>query len=189
MRDEWKLHSGLQSSRLKDATAAKWSLLNPSEHTTSHHENCGVGWSITHCSTRKAVNREMLAMCSVPFCEGSAAVLMQPTLDRGRATWHDAQIRHTMDPPSKQDGRGALHRHDLDGRDHDRHHHGWRAPRNEWHRTCQNTRRFPTAHLDPAAPEAGHAILCRARVPGRGGAGPTPQHHEASHGFCMPAQR
>ena len=116
MRDEWNLHFGLQSSRLKDATAAKWSLLNRSEHTTSHHENCEVGWSITHRSTRKAVNREMLAVCSFPFCEGSAAVLMQPTFDRGRATWHDAQIRHTMDPPSKQDGRGALHRHDLDGR-------------------------------------------------------------------------
>ena len=47
----------------------------------------------------KAMNREMLAMCSFPFCEGSAAVLMQPTFDRGRATWHDAQIQHTMDPP------------------------------------------------------------------------------------------
>ena len=104
---------------------------------------------------RKAVNREMLAMCSFPFCEESAAVLMQPTFDRGRATWHDAQIRHTMDLPSMQDGRGALHRHDFDGRDHDRHHHGWRAPRHEWYRTCQNMRRFPTAHLDPAAPEAG----------------------------------
>ena len=114
---------------------------------------------------------------------------MQPTFDRGRATWHDAQIRHTMDPPSKQDGRGALHRHDLDGRDHDRHQNGWRAPCNEWYRTCQNTRRFRTAHLDPAAPGAGHAILCRVRVPGRDGAGPAPQHHEASRGFCMLAQR
>ena len=47
---------------------------------------------------KEAVNREMLAMCSFPFCERSAAVLMQPTFDRGRATWHDAQIRHT-DPP------------------------------------------------------------------------------------------
>ena len=81
-----------------------------------------------------------LAMCSFPFCEGSAAVLMQPTFDRGRATWHDAQIRHTMDPPSKQDGLGALHRHDIDGRDHDRHHHGWREPCNEEYRTCQNTK-------------------------------------------------
>ena len=109
------------------------------------------------------------------------ASVMQPIFDRGRATWHDAQIRHTMDPPSMHDGRGALHRHDLDGRDHDRHHHGLRAP-------C-NTRRFPTAHLDPAAPEAGHAILCRVRVQGRGGAGLAPQHHEASHGFCTRAQR
>ena len=47
---------------------------------------------------------------------------------RGRATWHDAQIRHTMDPPSKQDGQ---------------------VPRKEWYRTYQNTRRFPAAHLDP----------------------------------------
>ena len=69
---------------------------------------------------------------------------------RGQATWHDAQIRHTMDPPSNQDGR---------------------VPRNEWYRTRQNTRRCPTAHLDPAAPEASHAILCRVRVSGRGGAG------------------
>ena len=94
-----------------------------------------------------------------------SASVMQLIFGRGRATSHDAQIRHTMDPPSKQDGRGALHRrsHDLDCRDHDRHH-GWRAPRNEEYRTCQNTRRFPTAHLDPAAPEAGHAILCRVRV-------------------------
>ena len=37
-----------------------------------------------------------------------------------------------------QDGRGALHRHDLDGRDHDRYHHGWRAPCNEWYRTLQH---------------------------------------------------
>ena len=37
-----------------------------------------------------------------------------------------------------QDGRGALHRHDLDGRDRDRHHHGWRAPCNEWYRTLQH---------------------------------------------------
>ena len=29
---------------------------------------------------------------------------------------------------------------------------------------------------------AGHAILCRVRVPGRGGAGPAPRHREASHG-------
>ena len=131
------------------------------------------------------MNREMLAMCSFPFCERSAAVLMQPTFDRGRATWHDAQIRHTMDPPFEARWTG----HDLDGCDHDRHHHGWRAPCNEGYRTCQNTRRFLAAHLDPAAPEAGRAILCRVRVQGRGGAGPAPQHHEASHGFCMPAQR
>ena len=49
-------------------------------------------------------------------------------------------------------------------------------------------------HRDPTASEAqhqtaGHAILCRVRVSGRGGAGLAPQHHEASHGFCMPAQR
>ena len=93
-------------------------------------------------------------MCSFPFCNGNAAVLMQPTFDRGRTTWHDAQIRHTMDPPSKQNGRGALHRNDLDGRDHDRHHHGWRALCNEGYRTCQNTRRFPTAHLDPSSPRS-----------------------------------
>ena len=73
-----------------------------------------------------------------------------------------------MDPPSNQDGR---------------------VPRNEWYRTRQNTRRFPTAHLDPAAPEAGHAILCRVRVSGRGGAGLAPQQHEASYGFCTLAQR
>ena len=29
---------------------------------------------------------------------------------------------------------------------------------------------------------AGHAMLCRVRVSRRGGAGPAPQHHEASHG-------
>ena len=63
------------------------------------------------------------------------ASVVQPIFDRGRASWHDAQIRHTMDPSSKQH-----------------------------------------------APEAGHAILCRVRVSGRGGAGPAPQHHEASHG-------
>ena len=57
----------------------------------------------------KAMNREMLAMCSFPFCEGSAAVLMQPTFDRGRATWHDAQIQHTMDPPFDARRTGALH--------------------------------------------------------------------------------
>ena len=49
----------------------------------------------------------------------------------------------------------------------------WIRRRSEMgYRTCQNRRRFPTAHLDPAAPEAGHAILCRVRVSGRGGAGP-----------------
>ena len=47
-------------------------------------------------------------------------------------------------------------------------------------------------HLDPAAPEAqhqraGHAILCRVFVPERGGAGPAPQHHEASHSAPGPA--
>ena len=66
-----------------------------------------------------------------------------------------------MDPPSKQDGR---------------------VPRNEWYKTCQNTRSFPTAHLDPTAPEASQATLSRVRVPERGGAGPPLRHHEASHG-------
>ena len=68
------------------------------------------------------MNREMFAMCSFPFCERSAAVLMQPTFDRGRATWHDA---HTMDPPFEARWTSTV-------RDQDRHHHGWRAPCNEW---------------------------------------------------------
>ena len=77
---------------------------------------------------------------------------MQPTFDRGRATWHDAQMRHTMDPPSKQDGRGALHRHDLDGRDHDRHHHGWRAPCNEWYRTSPEHEKISQQHISIQQP-------------------------------------
>ena len=91
-----------------------------SEQTTSHHENCGVGWSITHCSTMKTVNREMLAMCSFPFCRSTEAAQRGMTRRFG-TRW----IRRW-----KQDGRSALHRHDLNGRDHDRHH-GWRAPCNE----------------------------------------------------------
>ena len=110
---------------------------------------------------------------------------MQPTFDICRATWHDAQIRHTMDPPSKQDGRGALRLHDLDGRDHDRHHHGWRAPYNAWYRTCQNTRQ----HISIQQPLKQAMQFFAESVLGRGGAGLAPQHHETSHGFCMPAQR
>ena len=102
------------------------------------------------------MHREMLAMCSFPFCEGSAAVLMQPNFDRFRATWHDAQIRHTMGVrfigtistvvtttgTTMVGGRHAT----------------------MVYRTCQNT------SLDPAAPEAGHASLCRVRVPEQCGA-------------------
>ena len=49
------------------------------------------------------------------------------------------------------------------------------------------TQRSCSLHLDPAALEtqhqtASHAILCRVRVSGRGGARPAPQHREASHG-------
>ena len=43
-----------------------------------------------------------------------------------------------------------------------------------------------TAHLDLAA---GHAILYRVRVPGQCTARAAPHYHEASHGFCMLAQR
>ena len=72
-------------------------MASPEEETLRHL----LGWDnrmIADTATMagreqegKAMNREMLAMCSFPFCEGSAAVLMQPTFDRGRATWHDAQ--------------------------------------------------------------------------------------------------
>ena len=51
---------------------------------------------------------------------------------------------------------------------------------------------FAVPHIQEqivGAPEAGHAILCRVRVSGRGGAGLAPQQHEASYGFCTLAQR
>ena len=80
------------------------------------------------------MNRKMLAMCSFPFCKGSAAVLMQPTFDRGRAdSAHDGsavEARWT----------GCAYRHDLDGRDHD---HGWRAPCNEGTGPARTREDFP----------------------------------------------
>ena len=168
MRHEWKLHFGFQCSRLKICHCRQ---VEPVKPKRAYHQPSRElrSWVVEYALLNKE-GREPRYACDVLIpilrqkCGRVDAVHLQQS---GRATWHDTQIRHTMDPPSKQDGRGALLRHDLDGRDHDRHHHCWRAPCNE---VYKKSRIFPTAHLDPAAPEAGHAILCRVRVPGQCGA-------------------
>ena len=57
-----------------------------------------------------------------------------------------------------------------------------------WSATCSSRRRDPTAS-DAQHQTAGHAILCRVRVPERCGARPAPQHREASHGALGSAPR